>query len=127
MTLIRHKEAHPFFWSSEIRRDKARMARKLQKLRSSLSGAIEDTARLIKSRSYDLVILDEIINAASSNLIDEKIILDLIIEKPKDVELVLTGRGASQKLIELADYVTIMQEVKHPFTRGIKARRGIEK
>lgn len=126
ITVIRHRQIHPMFWRKSIRQDKARYADELSKLRSSLVSSIGDAGRLMKSRRYDLVILDEIINAASSKIIDQKIILDLIRSRPKDVELILTGRGASKELMAAADYVTQMQEIKHPYRRGIKSRQGIE-
>lgn len=52
--------------------------------------------------------------------------IQLIREKPKKVELILTGRRARKELLEYADYVTEMQEIKHPYTRGILVREGIE-
>jgi cob(I)alamin adenosyltransferase len=59
-------------------------------------------------------------------LIDSKNVLELIKSKPEHVELVLTGRNAQPEIVELADLVTEMKEVKHPFTKGLPARKGIE-
>ncbi len=75
---------------------------------------------------YDVVILDEINVAVKLDLVDEKEVLDLIKKKPKQVELVLTGRYATKKIIETADLVTEFKKVKHPFDAGYPARKGIE-
>ena len=76
--------------------------------------------------SYDMVILDEIFTAVSKELITTKQVMNLMSKKPEGVELILTGRGASEEITRQADLVTEMTAVKHPFTRGITARRGIE-
>jgi len=78
------------------------------------------------SKKYDMVILDEIAVAVSLNLITEEEVVDLMKNKPSEVELILTGRGATQKMIETADLVTEMKEVKHYFKKNVTAREGIE-
>lgn len=75
---------------------------------------------------YDIVILDEIFVGVGLELITTQDILDLITAKPRRTNLVLTGRGAPPEVIAVADLVTEMIEVKHPFQQGIKARRGID-
>ncbi|MEM0447482.1 MAG: cob(I)yrinic acid a,c-diamide adenosyltransferase, partial [Thermoplasmata archaeon] len=82
--------------------------------------------RIIKSGKYDLVILDEIITAMYFELVDIESIIKILDEKPKNVEIVLTGRYASKELIERADLVTEMVEIKHPYRNGVKARKGID-
>lgn len=90
----------------------------------------QETLRLAREAAlggeYAVVILDEVCVAISLGLLPEGDIADLIARKPESVELILTGRGASPGLVELADLVTEMREVKHPYQRGIKARRGID-
>ncbi|HCG77491.1 TPA: cob(I)yrinic acid a,c-diamide adenosyltransferase, partial [bacterium] len=71
-------------------------------------------------------ILDEILIALREHLLAEEEILDLLKNKPASVELILTGRGASNKVLEAANLVTEMKEVKHPWRRGVRARKGIE-
>ncbi len=78
------------------------------------------------SGDYNVVILDEANVAMSLKVISIKDILDLIKNKRKDVELVLTGRGAPKEIIEAADLVTEMKEIKHPFKKGVEARVGID-
>ena len=80
----------------------------------------------VMSGNYDLVILDEALVAACLGLIQVPELLDLIYGKPAATELVLTGRNAPQAIKEAADLVTCMTEVKHPYQRGIEARRGVE-
>ena len=75
---------------------------------------------------YDLVIADEIICAMNAELITPEEILQLIDKRPQSVELVLTGRNATQKIIKKADLVTEMRKVRHPFDKGFPARKGIE-
>ena len=81
--------------------------------------------KAIESKKYDLIILDEINIAIYFGLIKEKDILDLIKKAPKKLELILTGRQATKKIIQLADLVTEMKETKHYYNK-IKARKGIE-
>jgi cob(I)alamin adenosyltransferase len=80
----------------------------------------------VLSGKYDLVVLDEVNVALGYNLIDTEEVIDLINEKPPEVELILTGRYVDNRIIEMADLVTEMIKVKHPFDKGIKARKGIE-
>jgi cob(I)alamin adenosyltransferase len=81
---------------------------------------------VVKSGEYDIVILDEINVALSLKLTKIEKVLELIKDKPKHVELVLTGRNAPDEIIEIAELVTEMKEVKHPFNKGYQARKGIE-
>lgn len=78
------------------------------------------------SGDYDLLILDEAIVAIYFKLIEIKEVVEFIKSKPEDVELILTGRYCPVELIELADLVTEMKEVKHYYQKGIISRRGIE-
>lgn len=84
-------------------------------------------ADALTGNDYDLVILDEINNAVHYRLICVDDVLDLIKRKPEKVELVLTGRNAHEKVIESADLVTEMREIKHYYKKGVQARDGIEK
>ncbi len=88
--------------------------------------AFELAKKVIQSGEYDMVILDEINVALNLKLVNTDETLQLIKNKPKHVELILTGRYAPPKIIEAADLVTEMKEIKHPFTQGIKPRKGIE-
>lgn len=88
--------------------------------------ALEFVRKKIQSKKYDLIILDEINIALFFKLIQLEQIIELIQQKPAKLELVLTGRKAPAKLIQMADLVTEMKKIKHPFDKGLKARKGIE-
>ena len=79
------------------------------------------------SGEYQMIILDEANIATSYNLFSVDELLDFIEAKPEGVELVITGRTADPRIMEKADLVTEMKEIKHYFQKGVKARKGIEK
>lgn len=78
------------------------------------------------SGKCDMLILDEINVALDYGLVSLDSVVHLVMEKPEGLELVMTGRYANQRLIELADLVTEMREIKHPYRDGVTARRGVE-
>lgn len=88
--------------------------------------ALENATEVVKSEKYDMIILDEINFATIAGYVKLEDVLNIIEQKPKKVELILTGRDAPKEIIEKADLVTVMQEIKHPYKKGIKARAGIE-
>ena len=91
-----------------------------------VNAAIDEIAELITKEHFNLLILDEIIISVRDNYIPEEKILNFIANKPVDLELVMTGRGATPALIEAADYVSNITKIKHPFDKGILSRAGIE-
>lgn len=74
----------------------------------------------------DLLVLDEVISACNHEIVDEKVLTDFLRVKPDRLEVVLTGRDPSDGLLALADYVTEMRKVRHPFDQGVPARHGVE-
>lgn len=98
----------------------------VKKMKKILKKEIILLKNIISSGKYNLIILDEINICLFYRLIDLKEIMDIIKDKPKDVELVLTGRYAPEELVKTADLVTEMKMIKHPFLKRIKARKGIE-
>ena len=78
------------------------------------------------SEKCDMLIFDEIFGALSCNLLDYNTVFSFIENKPANLELVLTGRNPPQQMVELADYVSEMKKIKHPYEKGIPARKGIE-
>ena len=82
---------------------------------------------ILASEEYNVIILEEANVAAKFGLLREQDLLGLMVNKPYDVELVITGRHASSRVIEIADLVTEMKPVKHYFEKGVPARVGIEK
>ncbi len=90
-------------------------------------GALELAGKALTGGEYDLVILDEINGAVAFGLVNVDEVLALMEQKPADVELVLTGRNADERVIAAADLVTEMREIKHYYRKGIPSRLGIEK
>jgi len=86
----------------------------------------EQAEKEILSDTYDMVILDEINYVIDFGLLPVEKILSLLEKKPERLHIVLTGRNAHEKVIEIADLVTEMKEIKHQYSKGIKAQKGIE-
>ncbi|GMR18944.1 MAG: cob(I)yrinic acid a,c-diamide adenosyltransferase [Patescibacteria group bacterium] len=78
------------------------------------------------SGGYDLLVLDEINNAVSLGLLDAKEVLKFLRERPRGLSVILTGRGAPKEFIEMADLVSEITEIRHPFRKGKRGERGIE-
>ena len=87
---------------------------------------LDYSKEIINSGKYNVVILDEINVAVNFNLVPLDDVLDIVKNKPKNLELILTGRYAPKELIDLADVVTEMKEIKHVYQKGILARKGID-
>jgi cob(I)alamin adenosyltransferase len=90
------------------------------------AAAWELAAATIAAGEHQLVVLDEVTYPVTYGWIEVAAVVDAIRNRPAHVNLVLTGRNAAPELIEVADTVTEMVKVKHPYDRGIKARRGID-
>ena len=88
--------------------------------------AWDESAKAILSGQWDLVILDEINYAISYGMLDPEKVADLLCRKPEPVHVILTGRNAHPTIVELADTVTEMRQVKHAYEKGVMAQRGIE-
>lgn len=88
--------------------------------------ALNAAREAMLSGKYDLVVLDEVNVAVAWKLVELDDVVRLVKDKPQKVELILTGRYAPESLIEMADLVTEVRKVKHPFDKGILARKGIE-
>lgn len=97
-----------------------------KKISASWTGFLDEISRTITVEKYDLIILDEINVALYYRLIDKNKFIEFIKRKPAFLEIILTGRYALPELVELASLVSEIKSVKHPFNKGIKARKGIE-
>jgi cob(I)alamin adenosyltransferase len=91
-----------------------------------VEAAWEEAREAILSNNWDLVILDEINYAMSYGMLDPQKVVDALKQKPEMVHVILTGRNAHASIVEIADTVTEMKEVKHAYQKGILAQRGIE-
>jgi cob(I)alamin adenosyltransferase len=115
--VIRHKEPYSFKLPTK--------KSELDKFKNSLLKMLNQAKEAFNE--YDIIILDEINILPHLKIIDTKVILDLIEQKPEKVELILTGRNAPIELINKADLVTQMESIKHPYVeKGLTARKGIE-
>lgn len=88
---------------------------------------LEKITNEILNNNYGLLVLDEVIAADNNGLIPHNKLINLLTNKPDNLEIALTGRTPSQDLINIADYISDIQKIKHPFDKNITARIGIEK
>ncbi|AKL94463.1 Cob(I)yrinic acid a,c-diamide adenosyltransferase CobO [Clostridium aceticum] len=95
-------------------------------VKKSVLQGLEMIRRCLQDKTYNLIIMDEIMAVLYNHVIEVEVVKSLLLNKPEDIEMILTGRKAPKELIDLADYVTEMTMIKHPFEKGIGARKGIE-
>ena len=95
-------------------------------IQAAIRDALKRITQTAEKRFYDVLILDEIVFCLAEGLAKLEDVKDLIDKRASAVEIILTGRGATAELMELADLVTEMKNIKHPFDKGQPARRGIE-
>ncbi len=94
--------------------------------RAAAHRALAFSREQMLSGKYDMLILDEVNGAVVAGLLEVEEVLSLLDERPEDLTLVLTGRNAARALIERADLVTEMREIKHPYQKGVLAQKGID-
>lgn len=94
--------------------------------RKAAKEAFDIVYKEVMSGKWDIVVADEIVGAVSSGVLPLKYAVKLITDKPNRLDLVLTGHHAPKKLIDVADLVTQMQEIKHPYQKGILAKKSID-
>lgn len=87
---------------------------------------LTEAAEVLRSGKADMVVLDEFFAAWNADVLDRTLAERIVSECPENVELVLTGRNPDERFLEAADYVSEIHAVKHPYTKGIAARKGIE-
>ncbi|MBE6022037.1 MAG: cob(I)yrinic acid a,c-diamide adenosyltransferase [Cellulosilyticum sp.] len=97
-----------------------------QELKSETSNALKFASKVMDTGQCDVLILDEILNSLELGFVSEEDVCSLIDQKSDDVELVLTGRSLPESIAQRADYISCIENIKHPMDRGIDARRGIE-
>jgi cob(I)alamin adenosyltransferase len=115
---LQYSARHPLF--------KKYSPSELKSEKEKCTAFLKNVFETVKKENYDVLVIDELGPALAYNLVELNIMLGLIESKPGKTELVMTGRGIPDELIELADYVTDMRMVKHPFLKGIVGRKGIE-
>jgi len=95
-------------------------------IRKECLEGIEFIKRIFEENKYDVLILDEILISLRDGFLKEEELLDVLNLKPEKLEVILTGRDATQKIIKRADLISEVKKIKHPFDYGIKGRKGIE-
>ncbi len=115
--VIRSSARHPFFTGKKTDTDKVG-----EVVRETF---VEATRRAVEEK-FDMLVLDEVIGAVTGGFLSEDSVIEFIEKNPEGLEIVLTGREAPVPLVKAADYVTEMLMIKHPFSSGAKARKGIE-
>lgn len=85
-----------------------------------------DIISRINRYSYTLLVLDEIFSAIELHMIDESVVIDFLDSKPSNLEIIMTGRNPSDSILEYGDYISCINSIRHPFDKGIEARKGIE-
>jgi len=98
-----------------------------QKHMDQAQQGLKRAREMMLSNQYDIIILDEINVAVWFDLITTEEVIELLNERPKNVEFILTGRRAPEAFLEMADLVSDVKEIKHYYNRGVKARTGIER
>lgn len=116
--LFRFEKQRGFIWN--LSREE------VEELKVDIANAVSFVRDTLRNNCCDVLILDEIMAVLRNGLIEIKEVLDIIKNKPENVELILTGRNVPEELIEVADYVSQIDCIKHPFQKGITAREGIE-
>ena len=111
----------PWDMSESLKDEKA-----VVQIKAKISDALKRIIQSAEKREYDVLILDEIVFCLSEGLAVLEDIKNLIDKRDSSVEIILTGQGATAELIELADLVTEMKNIRHPFDKGEPARKGIE-
>lgn len=92
----------------------------------SAEDALSEVEEVIREGKYNTIILDEINVAVSLGLVEKEKVSDMLCSLPEEIDVILTGRNAHEDHIALADLVTECREIKHPFQKGEKARKGVE-
>jgi len=116
--ILRFDSSPKFFWNMDDKEKK--------ELKEKIKDAFNFITSVIEDHKCDILIMDEIMGVLSNNLISKNNILNILNKKPEDMEIILTGRNVPEEILNIADLVTEMKMIKHPFQKGIPARKGIE-
>jgi cob(I)alamin adenosyltransferase len=86
----------------------------------------DDAVTKVLTQKYDMIVLDEIFSAIEAGMINEHDVYEFVSNAPKNLEVVMTGHNPPERILELADYITEMKKIRHPYDKGVQARFGIE-
>ena len=114
----RFERPRGFFWTlNEIEK---------QELQEDMQKAIDFVKERLELGDCDMLILDEVMGSIKNNLVDVDMLVKILKNRKPHIEVILTGRNAPDEIIEIADYISEIRPIKHPFEKGIPARKGIE-
>lgn len=116
--IYRFEKPRGFFWTLNDGQ-KAELKEEIQE-------AYRFCLKVMEDKQCDILIMDEIMGALSNGLVSEEQLLELMDKKPKDIELIMTGRNVPERIMEKANLVTEMKDIKHYFNEGVPARKGVE-
>ncbi|WP_291582768.1 cob(I)yrinic acid a,c-diamide adenosyltransferase [Clostridium sp. UBA6640] len=116
--IYRFEKPRGFFWT--LNDDQK------AELKEEIQEAYRFCLKVMADKQCDILIMDEIMGALGNELVSEEQLLELMDKKPKDMELIMTGRNVPERIMEKANLVTEMKDVKHYFNEGVPARKGVE-
>lgn len=116
--IYRFEKKRGFFWQLNDQEKK--------ELKEDIDKGVEFIKKVIKNNECDVLIIDELLGVLGNKLLEVEEVIDILKSKPETMEVIITGRNAPQRIIDMADLVTEMKEIKHYFRSGIPARDGIE-
>ncbi|MEG0703268.1 MAG: cob(I)yrinic acid a,c-diamide adenosyltransferase [Christensenella sp.] len=116
ITVLCGKDTDKFVWSMD--------EQEIEKTKKIQCEKLEEAVRC--AGEYDMVVFDEALGACCSGFLSDVMLCKFLDEKPEALEVVLTGRNPSKEILERADYISEIKKVKHPYDKGIYARKGIE-
>jgi cob(I)alamin adenosyltransferase len=116
--IFRFEKDRGFFWTLS-EKEKC-------ELKKDIDTGFEFVKKVISNGECDVLIIDELMGVLGNKLLETREVVELLKSKPETMEIILTGRNVPQEILEVADLVTEMKEIKHYFSKGIPAREGIE-
>jgi len=116
--IFRCEKERGFFWTLS--------EREKRELKEEIDNGFEFIKDVIENEECDILIIDELLGVLSNKLLETDDVIKLLAAKPENMEIIITGRNASKEIIEAADLVTEMKQIKHYFNNGVHAREGIE-
>ncbi len=112
------KENFGFVWDMD--------EKEKQRAKNQYTNQFLTASEIAKNTNADMLVLDEFLAGYELGFIDNKLALNFLKNKPENLEIVITGRNPKKEILNLADYISEIKKIKHPFDKGINARKGIE-
>ncbi|MDD5618074.1 MAG: cob(I)yrinic acid a,c-diamide adenosyltransferase [Candidatus Omnitrophica bacterium] len=116
---IRFDQEHPMFMKKSGKLNIVKLKENIDKILSELN-------KILRKKDFDILVCDEILNIIHKDLINEKTIISMFNKIKNNKEIILTGRNKPKQLLKIADYTTEFRLIKHPYQKGILARKSIE-